>query len=196
MEDFFSYSYYILLLIFLITSFIGRGMGFKKSAVFASIWLSFLALFVIGYAYRFEMLDIKNKLISEIYPSKAIIENNKIILTSSIDGHFYLKALIENKEITFLIDTGASDIVLSKKDASKIGVNLNSLNYNKIYNTANGAVRAASYVLDHIKVDKIIFTDVRVSINKSEMDTSLMGMSFLRRFKNYSFSQNKLVLEI
>jgi predicted aspartyl protease len=42
----------------------------------------------------------------------------------------------------------------------------------------------------------MVFYDVPASVNSAEMGTSLLGMSFLRRFKKYEFYRDKLILSM
>jgi aspartyl protease family protein len=119
-----------------------------------------------------------------------------MIIRLSSDGHFYINVKINNATIRFMIDTGASDMVINNADAIKIGVNVQKLHFDKRYNTANGVVLGASVRLQKVEIGNLKFTDVLASINNADMGTSLLGMSFLRKFKKYEFYQDRLVLSL
>ena len=95
-----------------------------------------------------------------------------------------------------MIDTGASDLVLSLKDAKKVGIDVRKLNFNKRYQTANGVTYGASVSLDQVEFGGVKFGNIPASVNNSQMGTSLLGMSFLRNFKKYEFYRDKLILTI
>jgi len=95
-----------------------------------------------------------------------------------------------------MIDTGASDISISLKDAKKIGVNIKNLEFNKRYQTANGIALGASISLKEMEVGEIKFFDLTASVNGGDMNNSLLGMSFLKRLKKYEFYQDQLILTI
>ena len=81
--------------------------------------------------------------------------NNKsqqIIVSIASDQHFYIRTQINGVTIKFLIDTGASDVVLSSTDAKKIGINLKKLKFTKQYNTANGTVFGANIRLKRMRI--------------------------------------------
>ncbi len=197
MNDWQNFIYLFLILLVLLSSLIARrDFAFSKLFKALAIWALIGFVFVVIYSYRFEFSAFKNRILGELNPSDARFEEDRLIINLSQDGHFYLNVKINHKEVRFMIDTGASDIVLSKNDARKIGINLNELNFNRIYQTANGRSFGASVRLDEIEISKVKFFDVNASINSGEMSVSLMGMEFLRRFKRYQFYQDKLILEI
>ena len=85
-------------------------------------------------------------------------------------------------------------MVLNQKDARKIGINAKNLVFNRIYQTANGKSYGASVILNKVEINGLIFKQVPASVNSGNMGISLLGMRFLRNFKKYEFSQNKLIL--
>ena len=105
-----------------------------------------------------------------------------------------LRALVNNVPVTFLADTGAGNIVLSPGDAKKLGIEVEKLVFDRIYETANGTVRGSSVRLDDFKVHGIHFQGIRASINEAEMTNSLLGMTFSKRLKNYEVKEDKLTL--
>lgn len=189
--------YLLILLGFLLSSFVVRKeFKIAKALKYLTIW-AMIALFGVAlYAYRFEFSDFKNRMMSELNPSSARLDGQKLVVNLSQDGHFYLDTKINGKAIRFMIDTGASDIVLNLSDAKKIGINPRNLIYDKRYNTANGVVLGASVRLDEIEVSSVKFYDVKASVNSADLGVSLLGMSFLREFRRYEFYRDKLILEI
>jgi len=195
-DDTGRFIYLFALLIFLASGFLFRGK-IKTSEILKqlSLWFLIIMGIVILYSFRFEFMNIKNRLLAELFPSKAIqTGQNQITISLSQDNHYYINLKINNQNVRFMIDTGASDITLSQQDAKKIGINLDDLTYNKIYQTANGKTYGASVNLNKIELAGIIFYNIAASVNSSNMGSSLLGMSFLRNFKKYEFYQDKLIL--
>ena len=93
-----------------------------------------------------------------------------------------------------MIDTGASDITLSPQAASRIRINLKSLQFTQPYRTANGIGLGAPYWIQSFSIGSFGFAETKVSINESELSHSLLGMSFLERLQSFEFRGNKLVL--
>ncbi|MBT4989236.1 MAG: TIGR02281 family clan AA aspartic protease [Rickettsiales bacterium] len=152
-------------------------------------------IFITGFiAISYKDIFLNNRIVANLVPGRAEYNQQEVIFYAASDNHFYVHALVNRHKIEFLLDTGASDIILSKKDASMLGFDLASLKYNKIYYTANGAVRAASVTLDKIIIGDMVFNNIRVSINDGDMHKSLLGMSFLRLFSSYRFESDRVTL--
>lgn len=190
-----STIYYIILLVFLVSSLIlGRRFNLKQSVKYFSAWVGIIILIVLLYSFRFEFESLKNRLLGELSPSMAQNIDGKIVINLSRDGHFYLNTKINGKFVRFLVDTGASDVVLNLQDAKKIGIDVTKLRFNKVYHTANGTVRGASVILKKLEFADMVFYNVRASVNSSDLDVSLLGMSFLQNFGKYEVYQDKLIL--
>jgi aspartyl protease family protein len=196
-DDTANFIYLILLLAFLVNAIIfNKKIKASKVILQLSCWLGIALLIIFLYSFRYEFINAKNRIKSELFPSSAIIQNDQIIINISQDNHYYIDLIINNEKIKFLIDTGASDLVLSKFDAKKIGIDFDRLNFNKIYQTANGQTKGASIILDNIEISGLLFKNIPASVNLSPMRHSLLGMRFLNNFKKYEFYQNRLILTL
>ena len=121
-------------------------------------------------------------------------QDGAIALPRASDGHYYVTAEVNGTEIEFLVDTGASDIVLSRLDAARIGFDLDRLAFLGSARTANGVVPIAYGRLKTIRLGHHLDQAVSVSINGGEMDKSLLGMSYLGRFGRIEITQDQLIL--
>lgn len=122
------------------------------------------------------------------------VENGQIQLPQAPDGHYYLRADVNGAMIDFVVDTGATDIVLSEADARRAGFSPNDLDYIGRAQTANGEVRIAPVRIDRFAVGPIEDLGVRAVVNEGELDASLLGMSYLQRFRSVEISGGRLVL--
>jgi len=159
------------------------------------LWVAIVVVLMVGYSYRFELAEMADRLRSGLVPSQGRVVNNRLEIPVSRNGHFVVDGWVNNKKVRFLVDTGASDIVLGPRDAERLGFDVTQLKFNKIFNTANGQGAGASVVLDEIVVGPIVLKNVRASVNRAEMDTSLLGMRFLSRLSRYQVSREVMVLE-
>ena len=122
------------------------------------------------------------------------VEKGVLQIKKSNDGHFYITLEINNKNVLFLIDTGATTISLTERDAKRIGIDTNKLKYNKIVNTANGVVYNATIKLDKVTVNDYIVKDLWVDINKNMSGVSLLGMNFLNKLEGYDIRKDIMTL--
>ena len=121
-------------------------------------------------------------------------QDGAIAMPRASDGHYYVTAEVNGTEIEFLVDTGASDIVLSRADAARIGFDLDKLAFSGSARTANGVVSIAYGRLKTMRLGHHLDQAVSVSINGGEMDKSLLGMSYLGRFGRIEMTQDQLIL--
>lgn len=160
----------------------------------AAIWAGIFALLLIVYSLRHEAADLKNQILADLLPHRGIETTDAVTLTARRDGHFVVEAEVDGVPVRFLVDTGASDVVLSPGDARRVGFDLDKLAFVKPYRTANGMVMGAPVRLGRITVGPVSLTDVKASVNGAPMGTSLLGMSFLGRLSAYEVTGDRLTL--
>ncbi|MEO0783369.1 MAG: TIGR02281 family clan AA aspartic protease [Pseudomonadota bacterium] len=131
---------------------------------------------------------------SSVPQQMVSIEGGQIELPLSSDGHYYLTADVNGAFIDFVVDTGATDIVLSEADARRAGFTPSELNFIGRAQTANGEVRIAPVRIDRFAVGGIEDVGVRAVVNEGDLDGSLLGMSYLQRFNSVEISGGRLVL--
>ncbi|MEM7470955.1 MAG: TIGR02281 family clan AA aspartic protease [Pseudomonadota bacterium] len=110
------------------------------------------------------------------------------------DGHFYLTLSIGDTPVEFIVDTGATDVVLSQEDAALVGLDPDTLIYGGRAFTANGTVRTAQVRLQDVTISGFDEGTVRASVNEGELFGSLLGMSYLERFESIEIRGDKLIL--
>lgn len=160
-----------------------------------AIWAGIALTLLLGYAYQDELRDAGIRLRAELIPSYATIsKDDATILMAGEDGHFHVVAQANGIAIPFLIDTGASDIVLTPTDAKRLGIDVSALDFARRYETANGVGRGAPFTLASLSVGSVALADVAVSINETDMRESLLGMSFLKRLASFEVQGRKLIL--
>ena len=94
-------------------------------------------------------------------------------------GHYVVTGEINNQEVEFLLDTGATDVVIPENTAKELGLNRGQAS--RAY-TANGTVTVYNTNIAKLTIGNISLYDVRASINPG-MDRSsiLLGMSALKQ---------------
>jgi len=85
-------------------------------------------------------------------------------------------------------------VVLSPADARRLGFDPDTLDFSKVYRTANGTVYGAPVRLRSLTIGSIRIDNVRASVNGAEMSRSLLGMSFLERLSGYEVTAGSLIL--
>lgn len=137
-------------------------------------------------------------------PARPIVSQTswrKMTVSAGPNGHFYVTARVKRpppsysfENITFLVDTGASLVALSREDAKKLGFELKYLDFSGVSQTANGEVHFASVMLPEVRIGSLKVRKVPASIVDGKLEVSLLGNSFLGRLKSYQVSHDELVM--
>jgi aspartyl protease family protein len=111
-------------------------------------------------------------------------------------GHFEVDGRINGRRIGFMVDTGASVIALTARDAARLGIHPPQNAFVAEVRTANGTVRAAPARLDVVEVGSLELHDVAALVLPDQaLSDNLLGLSFLSRLRRFEYSDGKLVLE-
>ena len=172
----------------LIASFlVSNRNSLGKTAQMAAIWGLIFVGAIAGYGL---WADISRDLTMR----QSVVTEGTISVPRRPDGHYYVTALVNGVPIEFVIDTGATDIVIGQSDASAAGLNPADLAYLGSAMTANGQVRTASVTLNSLNLSGIEDRNVRAVVNEGAMDGSLMGMGYLGRFSNIQITDGQMIL--
>lgn len=132
---------------------------------------------------------------STVVPRQAVFaEDRRIEVPRAPDGHYYLTLQINGTPVRFVVDTGASDLVLTRRDAERVGLDHAQLSYLENARTANGVVQTARVRLGEVRLGPVVDENMRAVVNGGEMDTSLLGMNYLQRYSRMEFTGDRLIL--
>lgn len=131
----------------------------------------------------------------DVMPRQAMLDPTRIEVPLGPDGHFHLTAELNGAPVRFIVDTGASALALSPRDARRAGIDLERLVYAGQARTANGIVPTATVRLDRVAIGDILDENVPAMVIQADIDRSLMGMDYLRRFARVSFEGDSMILE-
>ena len=101
--------YLVLLLCFLLGFFAWRRGQIGRRLRDLSVWVLIFAMVVIAYGFR----DVLRR---ELFPAAMVqVSEDAIELRRGSDGHFHATVEVNGQPVRFLVDTGASGIVLSRQ---------------------------------------------------------------------------------
>jgi aspartyl protease family protein len=129
----------------------------------------------------------------DVMPRQAVLEGGEVILPRAQDGHYYVTLTVGGEPVEFVVDTGATNVVLSGEDARRVGIDPASLAFTGQAMTANGTVRTARVTLQDVALGGIRDESLRAYVTDGEMDISLLGMDYLGRF-SIAIENDEMVL--
>ncbi len=146
----------------------GGGLAWGPLAIVA-FWLA-----VMGALYAVMSQALKP-------PPLLVSATGELTITRARDGHFYAQGQIEGKAVTFLVDTGASLVVVSESFAKEAGLPDGAPT---TFRTANGELKGRIVPGLTVSVGPARISGLRVGVGLVGPDRSvaLLGQSFLSRF--------------
>jgi aspartyl protease family protein len=101
-------------------------------------------------------------------------------LAADSRGHFFADAAVNDVSLRFVVDTGASVVVIPAADAARLGIDWRK-GQKRALQTANGQTSGYFLKLDKVKVGSIELHDVDGIVLEQGLSVGLLGMSFLNR---------------
>ena len=168
---------------FLLTSRLKLGQTLQMAATWVLIFIGVIAA-----------VGLWGDIQDDLYPNQTRFEDASVVVPRSRDGHYYLTLDVNGAPTDFVVDTGATDIVLTQQDATAAGLDPDTLNFLGRANTANGEVRTAPVRLDTVTIGTHTDRDVYAVVNGGAMDQSLLGMGYLQRWGRIEITGGELTL--
>lgn len=178
-----------------------RRLHFGEVTRNIAIWLFIALVLVAGYTYRFDLRSAVDNVRGALVPGEpisAVGQNGALTVTvvKSASGHFEVQGDVNGAPVHFLVDTGATPVVLSTSDAERAGIDPAALHYTVPVMTANGQARAAPVRLDTIRIGKIERHNISAVVAPDDkLPGSLLGMNFLNTLSGFSVERDRLVLK-
>lgn len=160
------------------------------------VWGALAVVLIAVYSYRTDIERTGRTVLSSVVPGLAIPIQEGVTISRSADGHFRIKGAINGTPVTFLLDTGASLILLTAEDASRAGIAAAGTDFSLPVSTANGITHVAPVSLDLVTVGSVEETHVAAAVAPAgSVPTSLLGMSFLSRLYRFEITGDRLVMQ-
>lgn len=109
------------------------------------------------------------------------------------DGLFYLDAVSGNEKVHFLVDTGATHVVLSHADAKRANGSPVTAASNVII-TAGGAAKVDWVVIEELEIRGEVLRQVKAAVPHKDTGLSLLGQNALSQFKVLRIDGDTLTL--
>ena len=160
------------------------GRAAAGGAIVASLGVALLI--GLGYGYRSGSGDLTQRLLP---PSKS-----SAAFAAASDASYQVDATVDGTSIHFLVDTGASDVVLRLEDATRLGLDPSRLDFSDRMTTSDGVVRGANVTLDEMKIGAVTVYHLPAMVTEGDLDVSLLGMRFLARLAEVTIKDGVLTI--
>lgn len=117
-----------------------------------------------------------------------------VTLVEAPDGHFYVDGQINGNPVRMVVDTGASTVALSAREARQIGLMFHVDGKPMTVETASGPARAFALRLREIRLQTLVLTDVDAMVLEGDFPrVALLGQSALEHLQ---MTRNGALLEL
>ena len=186
--------------LFIGSAVFGRGIPLGDTIKQLAIWIVIILGLMAVYVFRYDVQDIAARFSGGVLPGSPISRTGdkgkaEVTLIRSDNGHFEAGAGVNGKSVRFLVDTGATSIVLTARDAQIAGIDVDKLAYTLRTQTANGTGRAALVKIRSLYLGGIERKNLTVTVaERGMLNQSLLGQQFLESLSSYEKRGDRLTL--
>jgi aspartyl protease family protein len=166
----------------------------EPAAKLFTMTLAWVAIFAAGFilfTFRDNLGWVAQRLKAEAVGT-PVQQGRETRIPMAIDGHFWVNATLNGRDVKFLVDSGATTTTIDRTTAKAAGVEISSRR-DQYVRTGNGIVRVASGQADELTIGGITRDDVALQIADND-DLNVLGMNYLSSLSRWSVEGRWLVL--
>lgn len=120
-------------------------------------------------------------------------DRSSVSISRAEDGLFYVDAAVQSGSVRFLVDTGASHVIMSHADAARAG-GRRVPRKSGLIQTAGGPVAVRWVVVDRMAVAGSVLLNVEAAVPEKDVGLSLLGQNALAQFSRLEINGDDLLL--
>lgn len=183
---------YILMAIMLVLgSLMARREPLAKLVTMALGWIVIFAAGFILFTFRDDFGYLAQRLKAEAIGT-PVTEGQETRIPMAIDGHFWVNAKLNGRDVKFLVDSGATMTTIDRATANEAGVKV-SPRADEFVRTGNGIIRVSSGRADELSVGAIVRRDVGLQVANND-DLNVLGMNYLSSLSRWGVEGRWLIL--
>lgn len=183
------------MLIFVGSALAARRIPFATAWKLALLWIAIFGALFVGFAFREDLGFVAQRLRAAIDPETGVVSGETLRIPMSDDGHFWVRGTVNGVEQRFLVDSGATTVVLSGKAVRAAGIAPDDDEFAVLIRTANGNVAANRIKVGRLEVGPIAREDITAVTAPEFGDVNVLGMNFLSTLSGWGVEGRTLVLK-
>ena len=185
-------SVYILMAIMLVLgSLMVRRERAAKLLTMAVAWIVIFAAGFVLFTFRDDFGYLAQRLKAEAIGS-PVSEGRETRIPMAIDGHFWVNAKLNGRDVRFLVDSGATMTTIDRETAKDAGIEV-SQRRDQFVRTGNGVIRVSSGRADELSVGTIVRRNVGLQVADND-DLNVLGMNYLSTLSRWGVEGRWLIL--
>ncbi len=183
---------YLLMAVMLVLgALMSRREPLAKLMTNALAWTSIFAAGFILFTFRDNLGWVAQRLKSEAMGT-PVVQSGETRIPMAVDGHFWVQASVNGRDVRFLVDSGATMTTIDRKTATAAGVAIDP-SRTQLVRTGNGMIRVAGGQAQDLRVGGIARRDMAVQIADND-NLNVLGMNFLSSLDRWGVEGRWLVL--
>ena len=183
---------YILMAVMLVLgSLMARREPLAKLLTMAMAWIVIFAAGFVLFTFRDDFGYLAQRLKAEAIGT-PVTEGRETRIPMALDGHFWVHAKLNGRDVKFLVDSGATMTTIGRQTANAAGVSV-SPRADEFVRTGNGIIRVSSGTADEITVGSIVRRNVGLQVADND-DLNVLGMNYLSSLSRWGVEGRWLVL--
>lgn len=182
-------------LVLVASALFSRRIGFGEIIRTTLAWVAIFAVFIVAFSYKDQILSIWNHVSAEVLgENEQQIVGSSLQIRQSADGHFWINALVNNKPVRFLVDSGATTTAMNLETARQTNVKISEIGFPTILTTANGDVEAQRGSIQTLQIGSMAVTELPIVVAEAFGDSNVIGMNFLSKLESWRVEGNVMIL--
>jgi aspartyl protease family protein len=191
-NDFMLGGVYLLMALMLVLgTLMTRREPFAKLLTMALCWIAIFSAGFILLTFRDNLGWVVQRLKAEAIGT-PVQQGEEIRIPMAIDGHFWVNAKVNGRDVKFLVDSGATTTTIDRDTAKEAGVQM-SPRRDLFVRTGNGIIRVASGRASEFTIGTITRHNVALEIADND-DLNVLGMNYLSSLSRWGVEGRWLVM--
>jgi aspartyl protease family protein len=183
--------YLLMAMMLVLGALMARREPAAKLFTMALAWVAIFAAGFVLFTFRDNLGWVAQRLKAEAVGT-PVQQGRETRIPMAIDGHFWVNAKLNGRDVKFLVDSGATTTTVDRETAKAAGVQI-SPRRDLYVRTGNGVIRVASARADELSVGGITRNDVALEIADND-DLNVLGMNYLSSLSRWGVEGRWLVL--
>jgi aspartyl protease family protein len=183
--------YILMAMMLVLGSLMARREPAAKLVKMALAWIVIFAAGFVLFTFRDDFGYLAERLKAEAVGS-PVTEGRVTRIPMAIDGHFWVHARLNGRDVKFLVDSGATMTTIDRDTANAAGVAV-SPRRDQFVRTGNGMIRVSSGRADELTIGEIVRHDVGLQVADND-DLNVLGMNYLSTLSRWGVEGRWLIL--
>jgi len=183
--------YLLMAMMLVVGSLMARREPAAKLATMALAWVAIFAAGFVLFTFRDNLGWVAQRLKAEAVGT-PVEQGRETRVPMAIDGHFWVTAKLNGRDVKFLVDSGATTTTIDLDTAKAAGVKV-SARRDQYVRTGNGIIRVSSGRADELTIGGITRRDIGLEIADND-NLNVLGMNYLSSLSRWGVKGRWLVM--